>query len=296
MQIPKYPLLKPLELSDKAMVESCFAKNPSGLSEYTFANFFAWRRFDRSELTMINGNLCFLVTAPDRNRYFMMPFGSTDMEDTLIKCLETAPKVVRLPLAFVEQYTKDSSRFAVEEDPDQFDYIYLSGDLAELKGKKYDGKRNHINYFLRSNSYTYARMSEKHFEECCLLNDAWCKEKKRESELFPNIECEAEVVKETLRNFRALGLTGGVIFVDGRIKAFSIGEKLTEDTAVIHIEKADPAIRGLSQLINREFVRNEWSHFRYINREQDMGHPGLRKAKLSYHPVKLEKKYNIMLK
>jgi hypothetical protein len=226
----------------------------------------------------------------------MLPFGNNKIEETLIKCLEASSKVVRLPLAFIERYVKNSKYFAVEEDPDQQDYVYLSKDLIDLKGKKYDGKRNHLNYFLRTYSFSYEKMSKKHFEQCMELNDVWCKEKKRESELFPNIECEAEVVKEALANFDFLELTGGVILVNGKIKAFAIGEKLTEDTAVVHIEKADPSIRGLSQLINREFVRNEWSNFKYINREQDMGHPGLRKAKMSYHPVKLEKKFNIMLK
>lgn len=296
MNIPEFPQLKPLEFSDKALLEEYFKKYPTSLSEYTFTNFFVWRRADLTELTLINGDLCFLVTAPDKNRYFMMPFGCNKMEETLLKCLETAPKVVRLSIDFIDRYVKSNKYFAVEEDPDQQDYVYLSKDLIELKGKRYDGKRNHLNYFLRTRTFSYQKMSKEHFAQCSELNDIWCKEKKRESELFPNIECEAEVVKEALANFSALGLTGGVILIDGKIKAFSIGEKLTADTAVIHIEKADPTIRGLSQLINREFVRNEWANFTYINREQDMGHPGLRKAKMSYHPVKLEKKFNIMLK
>ena len=296
MDIPEFPQLKPLEFSDKALLEKCFADHPTSLSEYTFTNFLVWRKADFTEMTMINGNLCFLVSAPDKKRYFMMPFGSNKMEETLLKCLEITPKVVRLSLDFIDRHVKNSSYFAVEEDSDQQDYVYLSKDLIELKGKKYDGKRNHLNYFFRMNTFSYEKMLNKHFAQCTELNEVWCKEKKRESELFPNIECEAEVVKEALDNFEALGLTGGVILIDGKIKAFSLGEKLTADTAVIHIEKADPSIRGLSQLINREFVRNEWSSYTYINREQDMGHPGLRKAKMSYHPVKLEKKFNIMLK
>ena len=296
MNIPEYPKLKPLEFSDKAPLDGYFAKYPTSLSEYTFTNFFVWRKADRTELTLINGNLCFLVSAPDKKRYFMMPFGINKMEETLLKCLEISRKVVRLSLDFIDRHVKSGKYFKTEEDPDQQDYVYLAKDLIELKGKKYDGKRNHLNYFLKTNAYTYEKMSEKHFARCSDLNDVWRKEKKRESELFPNIEREADVVKEALANFKGLGLTGGALLVNGKIKAFSIGERLTNDTAVIHIEKADPSIRGLSQLINREFVRNEWSNFTYINREQDLGHPGLRKAKMSYHPIKLEKKFNIMLK
>jgi len=166
----------------------------------------------------------------------------------------------------------------------------------ELKGKKYDGKRNHLNNLLKTHSFKYEKMNSSHFKECILLNDKWCSEKKKESEEFPNIECEGMVVREAFDNFEFLELTGGVIKIDGKITAFSIGQMLNSDTAVIHIEKADPLVRGMSQLINREFVRNAWSDATYINREQDMGHVGLRKAKMSYHPVRMEKKYNIMLK
>ena len=104
---------------------------------------------------------------------------------------------------------------------------------------------------------------------------------------------QQDAIQEALVHFGPLGLSGGAIEVDGRIEAFSIGEPLSADTAVIHIEIANPAFPGLAQLINREFVRNEWSGFAFINREQDVGHPGLRRAKESYHPHHMVKKFTI---
>jgi len=285
-----------LTIKDKALFDGYFSKHPSSASEYTFTNFYIWRLADRTELTLINGNICPLAYAPDRKRYFMMPMGSNKMEDTLKKCLETTEKVIRLPESFIKEHIKESASFTVAEDRDNFDYVYLSKDLIDLKGRKYDGKRNHLNAFLKANSFIYERMDAFHVQECITLNDEWCLKRKRESEGFPNIECEGKVVEEALRSFEALGLTGGVIKMNGKTKAFSLGEKLNGDTAVIHIEKADPSVRGMAQLINREFVRRAWSSYTYINREQDMGHPGLRRAKESYHPVRLEKKFNIMLK
>jgi hypothetical protein len=296
MSIPNFPDSREIVLEDKQEFDSYLQHDRTNLSEYTFTNFFTWRKADRTKLSLINGDLCCLVTAPDKKQYFMMPIGGGKMEDTLLKCLEVSPKVVRVSHEFIDKFIAGNDKFAFEEDRDQEDYVYLSKDLIELKGRKYDAKRNHLNFFLKTNEFVYEKLSKKHVLECIELNDIWCKEKKRESELFPNVECEGEVVKEALNNYNELALTGGAILIKGKIKAFSIGEKLAADTAAIHIEKADPGIRGLSQLINREFVKNEWSNFTFINREQDMGHPGLRKAKMSYHPVRMEKKYNIMLK
>ncbi|MCX5749543.1 MAG: phosphatidylglycerol lysyltransferase domain-containing protein [Candidatus Saganbacteria bacterium] len=295
MDIPQFPGFKPLKKEDKPVFEEYYSKRPLEMSDYTFTNFFIWRLADNTELTLVNGNLCAYVTAPDRKRYFMMPLGENKMEDTLMKCLSTGTAVIRTNKYFVDRYIRKNPAFKAEEDRDNFDYIYLAKDLMELKGKKYDGKRNHINSFLKSGSFEYEDMDSVHIGECIALNEKWCLGKKRESEEFPNIECEGAVVKEALLNFKFLGLKGGVIKINGRIKAFSLGERLNDDTAAIHIEKADPAIRGLSQLINREFARNAWSSFTFINREQDMGHAGLRKAKLSYHPVKMVSKFNITL-
>ncbi len=294
MSIPDYPLFKLLGKEDMPSFDAYFKDNPIKIADYTFSNSFIWRRADKNQLTLINGNICILVTGPDGKQYFMMPLGREKMADTLKACLKhTGNKVIRLSEDFVSAYLTGNKDLEVTEDRDNFDYIYLTNELIELKGKKFDGKRNHINAFLKTHEFLYEDMTPAHTQECAALNELWCAEKKKETELFPNIECEAEVVKEALNNFEFLGVTGGIIKVNGKIEAFSIGQKLNADTAVIHIEKANPSIRGLAQLINREFARNAWADTTYINREQDMGHPGLRKAKSSYHPVKMEKKYNI---
>jgi len=296
MNIPDFPLFKILDKEDKRTFEDLLSKRRLKISDYTFTNFYIWRIADRTQLTMINGNLCALVLAPDKKQYFMMPLGTNKIEETLETCLSFSPAVIRTDEEFISSFVKDPEKFAVEEDRSNFDYVYQTRDLIELKGRKYDAKRNHLNAFLRSNSFSYERMGKAHIKECLELNEKWCLEKKMESEAFPNIECEGMVVKEVLENLDDLEATGGIITTNGKISAFSVGEMLNDDTAVIHIEKADPAIRGMSQLINREFARNEWSGTTYINREQDMGHPGLRKAKSSYHPVRLERKFNITIK
>ena len=103
---------------------------------------------------------------------------------------------------------------------------------------------------------------------------------------------EVEAASEALQSAEELGLEGVVIFVNGAVAAFSLGERLNKDTAVCHFEKADPFMEGLNQLVNREFARLLFQDCRYLNREQDLGDVGLRNAKLSYHPVDLVKKYS----
>lgn len=296
MGIPNYPEFKELNLEDKEEFEKYYFSREINISDHTFANYFIWRNLDRTKLTMIEGFLCPLVIGPDKNKYFMMPLGSFEgqnINNILKICLDEAKAIIRVDEYFLSNLPTNRG-FEIVEDRDQFDYIYLADDLANLKGRKYDSKRNHINYFLKNYDFRYERMNSTHIKECIELNELWCKSK--ENEKHPVIECEYYAVNEALKNIDFLGLIGGIIVANGKIVAFSLGEKLTDDTAVIHIEKSDPALRGAAQLINREFVRNEWQHFKYINREQDMGHSGLRKAKMSYYPVELRRKWNIRMK
>jgi hypothetical protein len=134
-------------------------------------------------------------------------------------------------------------------------------------------------------------MSTNHLDDCRLLFEKWLETKASSDRSF--LSMWRQVIQETFLHFKELGLTGGVIEMDRRVTAFSMGERLTSDTAVIHIEICDPGCEGLPQLINREFIKQEWADYRFINREQDMGIPGLRRAKTSYYPHHLIKKYNI---
>lgn len=295
MAIPVYPDFKPLEREDKELFESYYSSRRIEISDHAFANYFIWRKLDRAQLTLAAGCLCPLVIGPGRKPHFMMPLGGGDLKEAVKICLGHTGSVIRVDDHFKEALGLEGY-FEISEDRDNFDYVYPVKDLAELKGRKYDGKRNHINAFLKVNDYSYEKMKDRHIPECIELNDQWCRSKKKETEEFPNLECEADAVREALLNREFLDLIGGVVSVKGRIAAFCLGQRLTDDTAVIHIEKSDPFLRGAAQLINRDFARNELAGFTYVNREQDMGHPGLRRAKLSYHPVELRRKYNIRMK
>ena len=174
-------------------------------------------------------------------------------------------------------------------DRDNSDYLYNTSDLIGLRGKKYDGKRNHINKFNRRYTYEYIPLECSLLDECSRIMEEWCGEKGCDCQ--DGDYCERFANMELLRNYKTLGCKGALIKTDGKFEAFTVGEMLNEDTAVIHIEKAKSSIDGLYTLINQQFTLREWSGTTYINREQDLGEEGIRKAKLSYHPVRLIDKY-----
>jgi hypothetical protein len=288
MTIPKFPGFKLIGLEDKDALAELLALHSAEVCEINLGNIMIWRHFDHSKFTTINGNLCILCEPPSEPAYFLQPLGENKIPETIETCLSFAPRLSRIPESFAGRFC---GGWRCELDRNNFDYVYLTKDLIDLRGKRYDGKRNRIRKFERGHAHRYQKLSSDHLDGCQLLFEKWLASKASTEGSFLNVS--RHVIEEALAHFLELGLAGGVIEVDGRIGAFSIGEKLSSDTAVIHIEIVDPEYEGLPQLINREFVRNEWAKFRFINREQDLGSPGLRRAKLSYHPHHLVKKYNI---
>ena len=281
------PEFRPVDIGDKPLIEGFLRAHPSEACEINFTNIYIWRAFERTRHAVINGNLCILCQPPNEPPYFLPPIGMTDLRGTIEVCFTIAPRLSRVPEGFVKAHC---GGLLSEPDRDNFDYVYGTGDLILLKGKKYDGKRNHISRLERNFSWRYLRLTPDRMDDCRRLFDEWFNGKAESGEA---VGAEKEAILEALSGFESLGLTGGAIEIGGRIAAFSIGEKLTGDTAVVHIEIAGRGTPGLSQLINREFARNEWVSFSFVNREQDVGLPGLRRAKLSYHPHHLVRKYTV---
>lgn len=181
-------------------------------------------------------------------------------------------------------------RFQITYERDDADYIYESEKLATLSGKKLHGKRNHINKFKNTfgDRWSYEPMSVDNVEECFQMaldwrNDNGCNEDEEKN-------AEMCVTLNSLRLFQELELTGGVLRIDGKVVAFTMGEPVCSDTFVVHIEKAYADVPGAYPMINQQFVEHECMGYRYVNREEDTGAEGLRKAKLSYRPAFLIEK------
>lgn len=170
--------------------------------------------------------------------------------------------------------------------PDLCDYIYTSGKLQSLAGKKLQSKRNHTNRF-RSlyPGYQYVSLSGDTAMQCLELERRWVSSKNPDADnSMSAYDAEYRYMTFALSNWRSLGLTGGAIYVDGTMVAFTFGCPINGDTFDVCIEKADTSYEGAFSIINQEFVRHLPSQYTYINREEDLGNPGLRQAKSSYHP------------
>lgn len=240
------------------------------------------------------------------NRVFaMQPFGPEDAIETAVGKQLSWFREAGRPVFFsgIERSMADFLRayqgveFTICEDRDNFDYVYNSDDLIQLAGRKYHSKKNHLNSFHKNYPEAeYLPITEEIVMQCKLNINGWYKQRAQETPDDPFIAAEREAILEVLNNFEDFGLKGGAILVGKRVVAFTFGEQLNDDTAVIHVEKADPEVRGAYPAINQAFIAHEWSHMTYINREEDMGIEGLRKAKESYRPVKLIEKFNAVLK
>jgi uncharacterized protein len=284
--VPSFPDFRKISLSDKGLFGSYLSKHPQETSELTFTNFFIWRDCDKSQMTSINGNICVVARPDNEPPYFFEPLGSDRMEETIRTCLSHVPRFSRVSEKFVKAYFEGKSGYKVELIRDHFDYLYSTEDLIALKGKRYDGKRNIIKRFLKNNIPMYHELTADMVPDCLELLDKWGRNKSAGV-------CFDEPIREALNNLSSLSVEGAAVKINGRTEAFTIGEILDRDTAVIYIEVANLEVDGLSQYINQQFIKNQWAQFMLINREQDMGDAGLRRAKLSYHPVKFVNKYDI---
>ena len=179
-------------------------------------------------------------------------------------------------------------KYVFEENRDAFDYIYLREDLANLSGKKYHGKRNHISAFSKKHNWSFKPITAENTEDVKLCAEKWYKENADREDKY--LRCEKQGVITILDNMELLGVRGGAVYVDCKVVAFTLGSRISDEIFDIHIEKALSDYAEGYTVINREFART-LSEYKYINREDDMGLEGLRKAKLSYKPAILLKKY-----
>ncbi len=291
--IPDYPELKPIELADKEEVQSYLELFPPDICELTFANIYIWREWEKPRLTKINGNLGVLCSPPDEPAYFLEPVGENKLDESISLCLDLAPRLSRLSEKFLG---KLQGQYLIKEDRNNFDYVYLTQELAELSGKKFDGKRNWIRRFEKQFKSELTVINETHLQGCLELVKQWGQDSAdREEQAGQDNHTGAAVraIEEALLNFKLFGFSTMAVLINGRVAGFCLGEKLNPETAVVHVELASREFPGLYQFLNRECARRAWQQFRYINREQDAGLAGLQRSKLSYHPHHLVKKYDL---
>jgi hypothetical protein len=289
----------PLTFADQPPVDSALERFPPEVSELTFTNLWCYGRKRRVEVAHeppgggTPQRLTLLCEEGER-RFFLPPTCLCDavgvVRDLFDFALASgfAPEVERVPEEMAAEL--GAAGLSVAEDRPNWDYVYTVEDLAFLEGRHYDGKRNFVKQALRFGP-EYRRIGPENVADCLALSASWCN--LRECDADPGLAAEQHAIRLCLENWERLPLVGGAVYVEGRVEAFAFGEKLNPTTAVVHFEKANPELRGMYQLVNQWFCRNELLAYRFVNREQDLGIEGLRRAKESYRPHHLVKKYRV---
>lgn len=292
---------RPIEVEDKKRVQHYTLRSSRRNCDLSFSNLYSWRFLYRTQIAEMNGFLLFRFYV-ENERAYMMPVGEGDVRPVIEALMEDArADGERFCLAGVCADMRSDleaafpGQFVFTADRDYFDYIYLRSDLATLKGKKYQPKRNHINRFKNTYpDYEYKPLTPALVAECLRLENEWC----RANDCAENeaLQAERKSMTAALSAMDELELTGGVLYVNGSIVAFTFGAPINEETFDVCVEKANTDIEGSYTMINYEFVNRLPEQYIYINREEDLGLEGLRKAKLSYQPETLLEKYTAELK
>lgn len=280
---------KGITLSDKKLFDSYFNKFPPKLSEFTFTNLFVWRRTKNHEFAVFDNHLVISFSESENSiRKFYQPIGENPA-GIIEKLFSEFPEssFERIEESVSE---KLSEKFSINEDRNMFDYIYNVNELAELKGDKYGAKRNFIKRFTKYKPEVCS-LDEGKVKAFLELQEKWCNIRNcRENE---SMYAEDLAIRESLENFKELGISGCCVSINGIIEGFLIGEPLNENTFVDHFEKANTDFKGIYQFLLNDFVKRIPEKYTFLNREQDLGIEGLRKSKLSYYPINFIKKYAI---
>lgn len=288
---------KPVRLEDRQVIERYTMPTDITNCDLAFANMFCWQEVFRSAWAEVDGFLVIRFQIGGGHRIgYMQPIGPGDFAPIVPLLREDAHlHGQRLRLIGLTDEGREMVRrmhagqFAFESDRALEDYIYSAEDLRTLPGRRYQPKRNHINRFMSEYpDYRYETLRPEHFTECMRLEREW----RRAHEGHTSELCaEQRAMQRAFDHFDTLGMIGGCLFVGDALAAFTYGSAVNDHTFDTHVEKADTRFDGAFTAINKLFAEHLPARFTHINREEDLGLEGLRRAKLSYHPVAIAHKF-----
>ena len=293
-----------ITIGSRAVLEeylNSFEYKTSGLS---FTSLYMWRNINFFSWQIIGDYLCIAGLSHlelEKKEAFLFPpltktgqYEPAKLRETILAARKIFEEngqrfnIRLLPLhmiEIIEAAFPGELRFI--EDRPNYDYVYLTRDLIQLAGRQYHSKKNHLNYFRENYSYEYKSLTSSMAEEAMTFIREFNLRKQLQDHEMDLLRMEEIAMEDVFYNLERVGYLTGALVIDGRLQALSIGGALGRKTVTVHVEKANVEYRGAYQAINNEFCRHMASHVKYINREEDMGIPGLRKAKLSYKPIKL---------
>ncbi len=296
---------KPITIDDKEVITSFTLPSPLRNCDLAFSNMCSWRFLYLSEYAVYKNFLLIRFYIEEKNKKriaYMRPIGNGDFRDALLQLEEDSWQHGHpLLMLGVTPISKDlleeafPGEFSYIPERDYFDYIYLREDLATLKGKKFQAKRNHVNKFKKQYAYEYEPLTAELVPECLEFEAKWYKANRTDDDQ-EELTDERKSMIFALNHFKELNLLGGAIRIDHKLVAFTFGSPINQDTFGVHVEKADTDYDGAYSIINQEFASRIPEQYVYVNREEDLGIPGLRKAKLSYNPTILLPKAAVIKK
>lgn len=284
------------EISDKKWVNECLSHANSMNCEYSFGNLFIWSTAYNTQICKYND---FLIVRWGRGNdlKYSLPLGEGDFSDAInviiddAKSLGITPEIYGITEGYLYMLQEAfTGKFTYTCDDANADYIYAVEKMATLRGKKYHSKRNHITNFKKNNpNWSFETINRDNIDECISLHTKWINDKDPDDEDY---SFEFEAVLTAFENYEELGFVGGLLRVDSKVIAYTFGEaQMNGKCFVSHIEKAPADVQGAYPMICQEFTKNCLMDYEYVNREEDLGIEGLRKAKQSYYPEILLKKW-----
>ena len=297
-------IFRDIDMESRELLNPYFDLVDYEACEYCFNTLYMWQHLYKTGYYIGDG-FAVIVAEYEGNTFSILPLAKKEDMPRVIKFVIDYFEKEQKKIYFrgitkeVVDYLKENypDKFDYTEERDLFDYVYDGDSMRELKGRKNAKKRNHINYFLKEyeGRFEYRLLDENDFDACLKLVEEWTSNKEENGQVDEEMEEELIGIKKLFNSFPVIKdkLKIAGIFIDGKLEAFTMGEYLNPNMALIHIEKANPSIRGLYPYINQQFLVNEFSDVEFVNREEDLGIEGLRKAKLSYHPVKFVEKYTV---
>ena len=288
---------RPFDLQNKTQYDQLRLAAGERGCEYSFVNLYLW---GRQSCAFLEGHYVFFSQFHRRSVY-LFPIGQGDIQPALEAVIHDARKR-GIPCRFTGMLEKECAlleqlypgKFHYHHDRDSFDYIYDINDLADLKGKKFQKKRNHLNRFWTTNpGAELTPITKENISRCKALVAQWY-DLRLEADPHADFKMEQVAMNRALDNWESLGMEGLILSCDGKDVAMTAGSYFGGDTFDIHFEKALDIADGAYAAINNGFakyLREKYPQIQYLNREDDMGLEGLRKAKLSYNPHHLVEKY-----
>jgi len=286
---------KKIAIEDADILAKYLSMRKHRACDYSVGNLILWADVYNTQIAVSQGML-FIKYVKDEDVFFAFPMGEGDLKQSFEWLFAYCKKQnVKFKMNIIEPYMFEEikklypGKYEVSYSRDDADYVYNVEDLKNLAGKKYHGKKNHVNKFIKTHEgWSYEKITEENTEECIEMVKEWCvvngccDDKSKAAEIC--------ILINGLKHRKRLNMIGGIIRTAERIVALTIGEKSGDDMFIIHFEKAFADVDGAYQMINQQFIIHELAGYTYVNREEDLGIKGLRKAKESYYPAFMAEK------